>query len=157
MNTTYELINTFYTCFQNKDYKGIQACYADNAFFSDPVFKNLDALEVKSMWEMFCKKGKHLRIEFANVAATEKEGSADWTAYYTFSQTGKKVINRIHANFKFQDGKIVEHIDSFNFYNWAKQALGIPGLLLGWTSFIKTKVQKAAMKNLEAFMKANKI
>lgn len=155
MSTTLEVIQNFYTAFQNKDYKTMQTCYADHAIFNDPVFTNLNAVEVRSMWEMFCKKGKDLRIEFNNVTANEKEGSADWTAYYTFSQTGKKVVNRIHANFKFKNGRITEHVDSFNFYNWAKQALGVPGLLLGWTSLIKTRVQTAAKKNLDGFIRMN--
>jgi ketosteroid isomerase-like protein len=135
MNANEQLINTFYTCFKNKDYEGMQACYADNAIFSDAVFKNLNAEQVKAMWQMLILKGKDLRLEFSNISADDTTGKAHWDAYYTFSATGKKVINRIDANFEFENGKITKHVDHFGFYKWAKQALGITGILLGWTAF----------------------
>ncbi|MFN2438753.1 MAG: nuclear transport factor 2 family protein [Chitinophagaceae bacterium] len=147
-----EIINIFYTCFQNKDYKGMQDCYADTAHFSDPVFINLSADQVKAMWEMFCVKGKNLNVDFKNISADENTANAEWRAVYTFSATGKKVVNHIKANFIIEQGKIAKHIDSFNFYNWSRQALGLPGLLLGWTPFIKNKIRRQAMKSLNDFM-----
>ncbi len=62
-----QLITSFYKAFQNKDYKAMQNCYAEEAIFNDEVFQNLNAAEVKAMWEMFCIKGKDLQIEFSNV------------------------------------------------------------------------------------------
>jgi ketosteroid isomerase-like protein len=157
MTQNEELINTFYTCFKNKDFRGMQACYADNAVFNDCVFQNLNAALVKAMWEMFCKNGKDLNIEFSNVTAENNKGGADWVARYTFSATGKKVVNRIKANFIFENGKFQRHYDSFDFHKWASQALGIPGFLLGWTPFVRNKVRKAAMKNLIAFMNKSRL
>lgn len=152
MNANEQLINHFYTCFKDKDYKGMQACYADNATFSDAVFKNLNSAQVRAMWQMLILKGKDMRIEFDQITADEKTGKAHWEAYYTFSATGKKVINKIDASFEFENGKIVKHIDDFNFYTWAKQALGLTGFLLGWTSFLKNKIQTTAITNLQKFM-----
>jgi len=152
MSQNKELINKFYTSFQNKDYKTMQDCYANNATFSDPVFENLNAAEVRAMWQMLITRATDLALEFKNVAANETSGSAEWTAVYTFSATGKKVINKIKANFVFENGKIKEHKDSFDFYKWAKQALGFKGLLLGWTSFLHNKVKQQARNNLIKFM-----
>jgi hypothetical protein len=152
MNPNEMLINKFYSCFQKKDFRGMQDCYAHDAHFSDPVFPYLNANQVKAMWEMFCVKGKDLEVEFKNVSANEKNGSAEWMAFYTFSATGRKVVNRIKANFIIEQDKIVKHTDHFNFYDWSKQALGVSGLLLGWTQYVKNKVRKVAMKNLEEFM-----
>ncbi len=152
MNENELLIQKFYTCFQNKDYKGMQECYADQVVFNDSVFKNLNSSQVKAMWEMLIKNGKDLRLEFKDIKATETNGSAHWDAYYTFSKTGNKVINRIDANFTFEKGKIISHTDHFNFYHWAKQALGITGILLGWTTFMKNAIQKSALKKLKNFM-----
>lgn len=130
----------------------MQICYADTAVFTDEVFANLNADEVRAMWEMFCIKGKDLQIHFSNVQADETSGNAEWIATYTFSKTNREVSNRIKANFTFANGKIVKHTDHFNFYNWSSQALGIPGVLLGRTSFLKNKVRKEAMKNLKDYM-----
>ena len=153
MNANEQLIKHFYTCFQNMDYKGMQNCYADHATFNDAVFKDLNAAQVKAMWEMLITSAKDFKIEFSNIQADEKTGKAHWDAYYTFSKTGNKVVNRIDATFEFENDKIVKHTDDFNFYTWAKQALGTTGLLLGWTSFLKSKVQTNAMANLTNFMK----
>jgi ketosteroid isomerase-like protein len=155
MNSNEQLITTFYTSFQNKDYKGMQECYAGNATFSDPVFASLNAKQVKAMWEMLLKTGKDLKLEFKNVSADEHKGSAEWIAYYTFSKTGNKVVNRIKASFVFENGKILKHTDRFDFYTWAKQSLGFTGLLLGWTPFLKNKIRKTAMQNLDNFMRSN--
>lgn len=156
MNTNEQLIHQFYRAFQNKDYKTMQSCYADDARFSDAVFQNLDAAQARAMWEMLIKRGKDLQLEYHNVQANETNGSAEWIATYTFSATGKKVINHIKANFIFKNGKIIKHTDQFDFYKWARQALGFTGLILGWTGFVKKKVRQTAMKNLDNFMNRSK-
>jgi ketosteroid isomerase-like protein len=152
MSANERLISTFYEAFQKKDYKTMQGCYSDQALFNDAVFNNLNAEEVRKMWEMLLKKSTDLQLEFKNIQADDKQGSAEWTATYTFSKTKRKVVNRIKASFIFDKGKILEHTDSFNFYIWAKQALGITGLLLGSTSFLKNKIQKTAKEKLEEYM-----
>lgn len=154
MNKNEEILNSFYTAFQNRDYQSMQQYYADNAIFNDEVFRNLNAGQVKAMWEMLIKRGRDLQIEFRNVMATDTTGSVGWTARYTFSQTRRPVVNHILATFEFENGKIIRHTDTFDFYRWARQALGINGLLLGWTPFLKTKVKKTAMGSLDKFMAA---
>ena len=104
------------------------------------------------MWQMLCERGKDLRIVFSDIVADEHRGSANWEAWYTFSKSGRKVHNVIHAEFTFKDGKIFTHRDTFPFHRWAKQALGLPGLLLGWTGFFRKKVQATAMDGLRKFM-----
>jgi ketosteroid isomerase-like protein len=156
MNDNEKLIQHFYNSFAQRDYKAMQDCYADNATFSDEAFKNLNSAQIKAMWEMLIKRGKDLHILFQNVWADEKIGSAEWIANYTFSQTGNKVENKIKANFEFENGKIIKHIDSFDFYRWSSQALGLTGKLLGWTSFLQNKVSEKAMINLAEFMENKK-
>ena len=131
----------------------MQDCYADNAVFSDPVFVNLDTLHLKAMWQMLVTRGKDLDLKFGDILADGLTGSASWTATYSFSLTGRKVVNRVSANFLFSEGRIVRHTDSFHFYNWAKQAFGTIGLFLGWTPYFKNKVRKTAGINLDKFIK----
>lgn len=154
-NTT--LIQTFYTAFQQKDYRTMQQAYADTAVFNDEVFKNLNAAQVRAMWEMLITKGKDLQLEFKNINADEKNGTAEWIATYTFSGTGRKVVNHIKASFVFENGKIVAHTDAFDFYAWAKQALGFKGWLLGRTGFLQKKVQATALGNLNHFMQNRQV
>ena len=153
MNQNETIIDQFYAAFQKKDVETMQGCYADSASFSDPVFQNLSAAQTRKMWEMLIKRGKDLQLEYSNVQADGQRGSADWVATYSFSATGRKVINRIHAEFVFENGKIVQHRDHFNFYTWARQALGFPGWLFGWTGFLRQSVRMKAMSNLAEFMR----
>lgn len=150
--TNQQLITKFYAAFQKRDYKEMQECYADTATFSDAVFVNLNSAEVKSMWEMLCIRGKDLTLEFRDVKAQGNRVTAEWKAYYTFSLSNRKVINLVKADFVIENGKIIKHTDTFDFYKWSKQALGAPGFLLGWTNFLKNTVRKTARKSLNDFM-----
>ncbi len=149
------LIADFYEAFRRKDYKCMQQCYSNDARFNDPVFQNLDAHEVKAMWEMLCLNAKDFELTYNHVKSDGEMGRAEWIARYTFSTTGKKVINRIKSTFNFKDGKIIEHKDDFNFYSRSSQALGLPGIILGWTPVIKRKVRMKARRSLEKFMESN--
>jgi ketosteroid isomerase-like protein len=149
-----QLIQHFYESFAQNNADGMVACYADKIEFSDPVFGSLKGADAKNMWKMLIERGKgEIKIEFENVAANEQKGSADWTAHYVFSQTGRNVVNKIHAEFEFKDGKIFRHQDTFDIWNWSKQALGISGLLLGWSPFLKNKIRQNALKSLREYSK----
>jgi len=129
------------------------ACYHPSVTFSDEVFLDLDAPRAKAMWQMLCERGKDLKVEFRDVDADDSAGRAHWEAWYTFSATGRKVHNIIEARFGFRDGKIVRHRDSFNFWKWASQALGLTGRLLGWSGLVKNRVRAQAARSLAAFMR----
>jgi ketosteroid isomerase-like protein len=151
------LIETFYNCFARKDWQGMIACYHDEVFFYDPVFQNLQAAEAKAMWEMLCRNAKDLVLTYDHIHTDDEYGGCDWTATYTFSRTGRKVTNQIKARFKFQDGKIIEHMDDFDLWKWSRMALGLPGVLLGWSPIIQNKVRKSARKSLVSFMEKKTI
>ena len=146
-----DLIAAFYTAFQNRDGGYMAACYHAEATFSDPVF-TLDATEVGAMWRMFCQRSTDLEITFQDIRSQGETATAHWEARYTFSTTGRFVHNRIDARFRFQGGKIIEHVDRFPFWAWSRMALGTPGTLLGWTPLVRNKVRRMAQHNLQAFM-----
>jgi len=155
MHANKELITRFYTAFAHKDYKGMQACYDDNVLFNDNAFTNLKGNQAKAMWHMLLLAAIDMELTFENIQATETTGSADWKAVYTFSLTGNKVINMIHADFELSNGKISKHTDTFDFYKWASQAFGLRGILIGWTTFFKKKVQATTRQRLQAFIDKN--
>jgi ketosteroid isomerase-like protein len=157
MHPNAELLNTFYSAFQKKDFATMQKCYHDEATFSDPAFKNLNSNEVKAMWQMLISRGKDLDLIFNNITADDNKGTAHWEATYTFAKTGNKVLNKIDASFEFKDGKIYRHVDNFDFHKWSSQALGFMGVILGWSSFLQNKVSQTAMQQLQSFMSKNKV
>lgn len=144
-----ELIKKFYEAFQKRDAEGMVALYADDVVFSDPVFKDLRGVEAKNMWRMLCARGKDLKVTFRDVTDT----SAHWDADYTFTATKKLVHNSIDATFAFRDGKIVKHTDVFDLYKWSAQALGLPGKLLGWSSFMQNTIRGKGRAGLDAWSK----
>ena len=75
------------------------------------------------MWRMLTGRAEDLEIRLAEHEAEDTRGSAHWLADYTF-RTGRKVHNDVRAEFRFENGLITEHRDSFSFYAWARQALG---------------------------------
>lgn len=145
------LIERFYRAFQQRDAATMAACYHPAATFRDPVFE-LEGARVGAMWKMLTSRGADLRVEFSNVVADAASGGADWQAWYTFSSTGRPVHNIIAARFRFADGLIVEHVDTFDFWRWARQALGPAGLLLGWSPLLRGKVQSQAARALDAYI-----
>jgi ketosteroid isomerase-like protein len=142
------LITEFYTAFANHDYKRMAACYHDQVEFSDPAFGILQGDEARAMWKMLIERSEgKLKVVFSNVT----ENSAHWEAFY-----GRNVHNKIDARFEFKDGKIYRHHDHFDLWAWSRQALGFSGLLLGYTSYFRKKLQQQTRKLLASYMQSSK-
>jgi uncharacterized protein len=148
-----QLIERFYAAFDRRDGDAMAACYAPDARFSDPVFPGLTGSEPGAMWSMLTGRSDDLRVELLEHDADSLDGgSAHWRATYTFTQTGRKVVNDVHASFRFSDGLIADHKDDFDFHRWSRQALGTPGLLLGWTPVLRRATQRKARASLDQYL-----
>lgn len=147
------IINKFYQAFDQLDAETMVSCYHENVIFEDPAFGVLKGENAKNMWRMLCssQKKKQFQVTSSNITVNQNNGSAHWEAHYVFSKTGKKVYNKIDAMFEFKDGKIIKHTDHFNLHNWAKQALGFKGYLIGGTSFFKRKLNAQTNRLLKKF------
>lgn len=145
------LVRRFYQAFQRLDAEGMAACYADDVRFSDPVFEHLQGSEAADMWRMLTTRAQAFSLTFERVQADDHQGSAHWVASYLFGQTGNRVVNRIEAHFVFRDGRIAEHHDHFDLWRWARQALGLKGLLLGWAPPVQKAIRRQAGKGLRQF------
>jgi ketosteroid isomerase-like protein len=151
-NPNDELIQRFYAAFAARDGDSMAACYAPDARFSDPVFTDLRGTEPGAMWKMLTGRAEDLEVDLVEHAADDATGSARWIARYTFTQTGRPVVNDVRASFRFSDGLIAEHHDVFGFHRWARQALGTSGLLLGWTPLVRNPVRRRARAGLDEFV-----
>jgi ketosteroid isomerase-like protein len=155
MHPNAELLTRFYEAFARRDGAAMAACYGDDATFSDPVFADLVGKECGAMWRMLTEQGKDLEIVYSDIEADDSDGKARWVATYTFSVTGRKVVNVIDARFTFRDGKIATHRDHFDLYKWTRMALGPMGALLGWSPIVQGPLRNKAKGNLVAWMKKN--
>lgn len=153
MRPNEELITRFYSAFQRLDHKAMNACYSDDIVFSDPVFLLLRGQEVKYMWQMLCTRAKDFTLTFGEIEILDEEyATCRWTARYTFSKTGRPVVNNIKAFMKLKDGLITEHSDAFRLSTWIGQALGWKGKMFGWMGWMKRKVQRSARANLKSYI-----
>jgi hypothetical protein len=146
-----ETIKRFYEAFGQCNGAAMTACYAVGAHFRDPAFGDLEGEDVGAMWRMLTGRATDLTIDLREHEADEETGSAHWIARYTFS-TGRPVVNDIQAKFRFApDAKIVDHVDEFDFRNWAKQALGPSGHLVTLLPPLRAKARAKALDQLGAF------
>lgn len=158
MHPNQKSLENFYSAFARLDADTMAACYAPDAVFDDEVFSLRGHREVTGMWRMLCDATKARgadvwKLAYSGIEADAKGGKAHWEADYRFSATGRLVHNVIAGIFEFnQQGLITRHRDSFNFWAWSRQALGAPGLLLGWTPLLRNKVRAQAASNLQKYL-----
>jgi ketosteroid isomerase-like protein len=145
------LIERFYSALSARDGAAMARCYAPEATFEDPAFGNLDAGDAGAMWRMLTSRAGDLTVDVSEINVDDRAGSARWIAHYTFTQTGRPVVNDIRASLRFADGLISEHRDRFDWWRWARQALGPPGLLLGWNPLFHNAVRNKALGTLAEF------
>jgi ketosteroid isomerase-like protein len=155
MDAQRQTIERLYQALARLDTDTMADCYAPDATFDDEAFSLKGRPDVMGMWTMLCDatraKGQDVwRLEWSGVHAEGSGGRAHWEAWYRFSATGRMVHNRIDSTFRFApDGRIAVQRDRFDFWRWSRQALGTPGLLLGWTPMLRDKVRAKAAVNLQ--------
>ena len=145
------LIVSLYEAMNRGDGEAMAACYHPEARFSDPAFGELRGEEVKNMWRMLTERGDELEVELREHQATSDSGSAHWIARYPFGNAKRPVVNDIRARYRFRDGLIAEHDDTFDLRRWAAQAMGTPGKVLGFTPLLSPLVRRTARGQLAKF------
>ncbi|MDO9358459.1 MAG: nuclear transport factor 2 family protein [Polaromonas sp.] len=158
MHPNQQTLEKLYSAFAQLDADTMAACYADDASFDDEAFSLRGHREVTGMWRMLCSatqaKGRDAwKLQYSGLSADDSTGQAHWEADYRFSATGRMVHNIIDSRFTFNpQGLIITQRDRFDFWAWSRQALGTPGLLLGWTPFLRGKVRAQAASNLKKYL-----
>ena len=148
-----DLIAKFYDSFTNGDADGMAACYSDDVLFEDPAFGELTGDRARGMWKMLLSRGDTKpEIQYYDIDVDGDSGSVKWVAKYAYGPQKRAVVNEIAASFRFADGKIVDHRDHFDLWKWTRQAMGISGMLLGWTDFMKSKIQAKTNSMLTAYL-----
>lgn len=145
------VVDRFYEAFAQRDAAAMAACYHPDATFEDPAFGPLDRESACAMWAMLLGRSADLVVTHQVLRDSGSEVGAHWEARYTFTRTGRPVLNRIEATFTVEDGLIRTHRDHFGFWAWARQAFGPAGLLLGWTPWFQAKVRAEALRTLAAY------
>lgn len=151
--TAIQIADNFYTAFSNHNSSEMIKLYHDDVIFTDPAFGMLQGIRAKKMWEMLLANSKSdLNIQYEILDSSNEHATVSWIAKYKFGSQKRLVENHVIASLKVKQGKIVEHHDTFNIWKWSSQALGLSGRLLGWTGFMKKKVQQKTNRALDIYM-----
>ena len=149
---TKTVLERFYDAFTAGDAAAMTSCYDEQVVFKDPAFGTLKGERARHMWHMLLsKKGAAPTVRYTVLHETDSQGTVEWIAFYNYGVKQRPVINKVTATFVLLDGKILQHTDHFNLWNWSKQALGIPGYLLGWSDFFRSKIQKKTNLMLDQY------
>ncbi len=146
-----QLIQNFYEAFSKANVEEMISVYHDEIEFEDPAFGKLKGKDAKNMWKMLLSRNSNIKVTYSDIQTNGNFGTANWKAVYFYGPQKRKVTNNIKASVIFKEGKIIKHTDVFSIWKWSKQALGFKGLLLGWTPFLKNKVQTMTNKLLKEF------
>jgi ketosteroid isomerase-like protein len=145
-----DLITELYSAMNRHDGEAMAGLYDPDGRFHDPAFGELSGAEAQDMWRMLTGRAEDLEVELVEHSAEGEVGTARWIARYTFTRTGRPVVNDVRARFRFAGGRIAEHDDSFSFWRWARQALGPAGLVLG-LPVLSSLVRRRAREDLAKF------
>ena len=138
------LIENFYSAMQDKNAEEMIMCYHQAIEFYDPAFGRLMGKRAGDMWRMLMasQNDTSFRVEYSDLSFQENRAFGRLDAYYQFGKSKRPVHNIIYSEFLISEGKIIQHTDRFNLYRWSRQALGITGWLIGWTSWFSNKMKK---------------
>jgi hypothetical protein len=154
-------IQRLYAAFERRDGEAMQALYAPQATFEDPVFELHGAREIGGMWRMLCRSAKkRSRNEWSlaarGIEVEGRRGRAQWEVTYLYGAGDRLVHNIVAAEFEFaDDGLILRHVDRFDFRAWARQALGLPGKWFGGTAWMQRYVRRQAAHKLERYLSSH--
>ena len=152
--TEYQLlIEKFFSCMRERDYRGMAQCYHPDVRFSDPLFPELQGREVAALWHMLCFQMRDLEINVKFVKSPERKVYCRWEAFYTPPGSTRRVHHVVDSEFEFREGRIYRHRDRFDFKLWSKQALGWLGTWLGWASLTQSVVQNRSVSKLKDFIR----
>ncbi len=147
------LVTRFYEAFAKGDAGGMNACYAPDIAFSDPVFGELQGDRVRAMWAMLCSGLRDFSLTYEILETSESVVRGRAIATYLYSATGRTVRNEITGTFAVAGDAIARHDDVFDLWKWSAQALGPTGRFLGWTPMVQKKIRTMALGRLEGYIK----
>jgi hypothetical protein len=158
MHPNEHTLSRFYTAFAALDADTMASFYTEDATFNDPGFSLRGRREISGMWHMLCAAAggngrEGWQLAFREISADADQGRAVWEAHYQFSATRRQVHNIIGSEFVFSpEGLIANQRDHFDFWRWSRQALGLGGVMLGWTPFFQKQVRAQIRDALDKYL-----
>lgn len=128
------LAERFYGAFAARDAAGMEACYAKDVVFHDPLFGHLNGPQVMEMWRAIIPAADPKTFQVTptvdQAPVEQRDGSfkvkVHWDAHYDLPGH-THVDNRSDSTLVIKDGRIVSQRDEWDLSNWTRQALPVGG------------------------------
>ena len=153
MTPAEETVKTVYEAIQRGDAAAATACYCDDAYYEDLAFKLKGNGDIDAHVALVCSR--KVKVAYTNIHTDGLEVKGHWVFDYVFAKTGRPVHNEMNSTFKFRDGKIVDHRDEGNRWEWSKQALGFPQDII--VTLAPPILRRQAIEELEKFKAEEKL
>ncbi|MBC8075712.1 MAG: nuclear transport factor 2 family protein [Chloroflexales bacterium] len=128
-----QITRQFFDRLAARDLPGMQALYHPDIQYRNPLLA-LHGAQVAALWRMWWRDLPDVRVVCTDSGI--RSGGAYWDAVYTYPPTGRRVEQHLTADLTFADGAIIQHVDRFNVHEWAGQAYGaVGGVIGGWRLF----------------------
>lgn len=145
-----QLARQFFTYLAARDLAGMQALYHPDVYYSNPLFE-LRGAQVGAIWRMCWSYLPDLRVVCND---NEIRGSSVyWQASYTYPPTSRYVHHHLTADLTIVDSTITRHRDRFNLHEWAHNAYGPVGGMLGGSRVFKRWIAARARARIAPFLR----
>ncbi len=111
-----EVARAFYDAFIHRRVDDMEALYAEDVHFKDPIFEYRDRRGTMHMW----RKLQGAKITYALDRVEGDVAIGRWVARYKLLG---RVENHVESRLTVRGGRIVEHLDDFSWSRWSRQAL----------------------------------
>lgn len=145
-----QVTRQFFDRLAARNLPGLLAQYHPDIHYRNPFFE-LHGAEVAAMWRMWWDYLPDVQVVCKD-SGINSDG-AYWHAIYTYSPTGRRVEHHISADLMFSDGAIIQHVDRFNVHEWANNAYGFVGRMIGGWRLFEWRIAMQARTRLAAFLR----
>ena len=150
MDQNEQTIIHFLDSFSKRDFEEMNRMYSDDIVFFDPKVGLLREGIAKKLWKYQYENVNNFSFSFGEVIQVDEEYyTCENIILYRHPQTKRKIKDKRKSYFRMENGKIVEQSDAFKFYAWNRQAFGIMGWVLGWSTFFQKRVKNNILSSLQ--------
>jgi ketosteroid isomerase-like protein len=115
---TARVAREFYDAFCVGEIATLERLYAPDVTFHDEIFTFANRADTIGMWRVLLTQGGRFSYELLGVEG--EVATVRWLADYRLF--GRPIHNVITARLTIRDGRIVDHLDSFSWAKWSRQA-----------------------------------
>jgi ketosteroid isomerase-like protein len=139
-----ELAQQLFEHLAQRDGAAMARLYAPDARFGDPVFGELLGADIGRRLRLLTGQiDPSFSLEVVGVALLDADTAhAKWRSWGKIAPDSQSTRNEIVSTLLVRDGLITQHYDSFEFSQWAPQALGLTGRLFARSAWLQRRTQR---------------